>query len=93
MPRHIAMTDSLAAYVDAHAREDAVARRLRAETATLPQAGMQIGADQAAFLALLVRGIGARRRSFDAARGRGAGGLPALCGLAECAAAAVRGLG
>jgi predicted O-methyltransferase YrrM len=61
MPRHIAMTDALATYVDAHAREDAIARRLRAETATLPQAGMQIGADQGAFLALLVRGIGARR--------------------------------
>src|SRR5215475_9847741 len=35
--------------------------RLRAETAKLPQAGMQIGPDQAAFLSLLVRSIGARR--------------------------------
>jgi predicted O-methyltransferase YrrM len=61
MPRHIVMTDQITAYVDAHAREDAIARRLRAETAKLPQAGMQIGADQAAFLALLVRSIGARR--------------------------------
>jgi len=43
------------------ARESDVARRLREETARLPQAGMQIGADQAAFLALLVRSIGARR--------------------------------
>ena len=42
-------------------REDAVEKRLRAETATLAQGSMQIGADQAAFLALLIRLIGARR--------------------------------
>ena len=35
--------------------------RLREETARLPQAGMQIGADEAALLALLVRMLGARR--------------------------------
>ena len=38
-----------------------VERRLRAETARLPEAEMQIGADQAALLAMLVRAIGARR--------------------------------
>ncbi|HST28945.1 MAG TPA: class I SAM-dependent methyltransferase, partial [Rudaea sp.] len=38
-----------------------VAARLREETAKLPQAGMQIGPDQAAFLALLVRATGAKR--------------------------------
>jgi O-methyltransferase len=38
-----------------------VARRLRRETAGLPDAIMQIGADQGAFLALLTRAIGARR--------------------------------
>lgn len=42
------------------ARETDVQRKLRAETARLPQAGMQIGADQGALLALLVRTIGAR---------------------------------
>jgi predicted O-methyltransferase YrrM len=41
--------------------EGEVLRRLRTETARLPQAGMQIGPDQGAFLALLVRAIGARR--------------------------------
>src|SRR5213593_1260703 len=41
-------------------RETALQRRLRAETATLPHAGMQISADQGAFLALLARTIGAR---------------------------------
>lgn len=43
------------------ARESDVARRLREETARLPQAGMQIGADEAALLALLARMLGARR--------------------------------
>jgi predicted O-methyltransferase YrrM len=42
------------------ARETPVQKRLRAETARLPQGGMQIGADQGALLALLVRSIGAR---------------------------------
>ncbi len=41
--------------------ETPLQRRLRDETAKLPAAGMQIGADQGAFLALLVRLIGARR--------------------------------
>src|SRR4030095_8849919 len=35
--------------------------RLREETSKLPGAGMQIGADQGALLALLVELIGARR--------------------------------
>ena len=42
-------------------RETELQRRLRAETATLSGAGMQIGADEGALLALLVRLIGARR--------------------------------
>jgi predicted O-methyltransferase YrrM len=61
MTRHLAMSDKIEDYVLAHTRESQIAGRLRAETATLPQARMQIGADQAAFLALLVRSIGARR--------------------------------
>jgi len=59
--RQLAMTEHLESYVLGHSRESAVAARLRAETARLPQAGMQIGADQATFMALLVREIGARR--------------------------------
>jgi predicted O-methyltransferase YrrM len=43
------------------ARESALQQRLRAETAALPQGGMQIGADQGVLLAFLVRLIGARR--------------------------------
>ena len=42
-------------------RETRLQRRLRDDTAKLPAAGMQIGADQGAFLALLVRLTGARR--------------------------------
>jgi predicted O-methyltransferase YrrM len=61
MSRHLAITDRIEDYVLAHTHESEVARRLRAETATLPQARMQIGPDQAAFLALLVRSLGARK--------------------------------
>jgi predicted O-methyltransferase YrrM len=55
------MSDRIEEYVSAHARESDVARKLRAETAKLPEARMQIGTDQAAFLALLVRSLGAKR--------------------------------
>jgi len=41
-------------------RETRLQRRLRAETSALPHAGMQISADQGAFLALLARTIGAQ---------------------------------
>jgi len=40
--------------------ETPLQKRLRAETARLPQGGMQIGADQGALLALLVRSLHAR---------------------------------
>jgi predicted O-methyltransferase YrrM len=42
-------------------RETPIQRRLRAETARMPGAGMQIGADQGALLAMLIRIMGARR--------------------------------
>lgn len=52
----------LAAYVAAvGVRETAVQRRLRAVTRKLPRGSMQIGADQGAFMQVLVRAIGARR--------------------------------
>src|SRR4026208_924750 len=41
-------------------RETPLHVRLRAETAVLPEARMQIGPDQGALLALLARSIGAR---------------------------------
>jgi len=43
------------------ARESPVLQRLRAETARLPQGGMQIGADQGVLLSFLARLVGARR--------------------------------
>jgi predicted O-methyltransferase YrrM len=49
-------------YIHAHAvREREILRELRAATASLPNAGMQIGADQGQFMALLVKAMGARR--------------------------------
>jgi predicted O-methyltransferase YrrM len=56
------LPDAVERYVSGTiAHETPVQKRLRAETAKLPEAGMQIGADQGALLALLVRAIGARR--------------------------------
>lgn len=53
-----AAVDRYLAAVAVH--ESPLQRRLRAETAKLPQGGMQIGADQGTLLAFLVRLIGAR---------------------------------
>ena len=56
------LPDAVENYVcDTITRESSVLRRLREETARLPNAGMQIGSDLGAFLALLVRSIDARR--------------------------------
>ena len=58
----IDLPGKLAEYVVAvGVRENAVQRRLRAATRRIPMGGMQIGAEQAAFMQLLVRAIGARR--------------------------------
>jgi predicted O-methyltransferase YrrM len=57
---------SLPAHVERYVTEEIaletpLQKRLRAETAKLPQGGMQIGADQGRLLALLARSIGAKR--------------------------------
>jgi len=49
------------AYVTSLSPELDVARRLREETAQMPESGMQIGPDQAAFMSMLVRLLSARR--------------------------------
>jgi predicted O-methyltransferase YrrM len=55
-------SEDLARYVnETLVQETELQRRLRAETARLPGAGMQVSAEQGAFLAFLVRLIGARR--------------------------------
>ncbi len=56
------LPDAVETYVcETIAHDTPLQRRLRAETARLPEAGMQIGADLGALLALLARSIGARR--------------------------------
>jgi O-methyltransferase len=53
---------ALADYVDTNwLRDTPLKRRLREETAKLPQAGMQISAHQGQQMALLARAVGARR--------------------------------
>jgi len=53
---------ALADYVDANwLRESPLKRRLREETAKLPQAGMQISAHQGQQITWLARAVGARR--------------------------------
>ena len=55
------LSEELYAYLlDVSLRESPVMRRLREETASLEQARMQIGPDQAQFMALLVELLGAR---------------------------------
>jgi caffeoyl-CoA O-methyltransferase len=60
--RSISLTDSLYGYLlSVSLREPDVLRRLREETAALPNARMQIAPEQGQFMALLVRLMGARR--------------------------------
>ena len=60
--RNTALDEELRAYLVAHsARESAIQAGLREATRSQPAAGMQIGPEQAQFLGLLVKLIGARR--------------------------------
>src|SRR5947208_3419124 len=61
MAKRSLLPDAVAQYVAAFHRQTPPEQRLRAETATMPGAHMQIGPDQGAFFALLVRLLGARR--------------------------------
>src|SRR6516164_5778661 len=62
MGKQSLVPDAIEQYVsEVITRETPVQRRLREETAALPRARMQIGPDQGALLALLVRLTGARR--------------------------------
>jgi caffeoyl-CoA O-methyltransferase len=57
----IQVDDRLADYLDATNRpETPTQRKLRDDTGRMPNAGMQIGANQGSFMAFLVRLIGAR---------------------------------
>jgi predicted O-methyltransferase YrrM len=60
--RTLTMTDALVDYLrEVGLREHPVLAELRADTARLPMARMQIAPEQGAFMALLVRLTGARR--------------------------------
>jgi predicted O-methyltransferase YrrM len=60
--RTLDLTDQLYDYLlRVSLREPAILAELRAETAKLPGAGMQIGPEQGQFMALLVELIGAKR--------------------------------
>ena len=60
--RHPFLPERLSRYIVEHSvREPAVLKELRQATASNPLAGMQIGADQGQFMALLVQAIGAKR--------------------------------
>jgi len=62
MAKRSLLPDAIERYVaEAAARETPVQQRLRAETARLPEANMQIGQDQAALMSLLVHLTSARR--------------------------------
>ncbi len=56
------LPQNIARYIEKHSvREPQILRELRAATAAVPMSGMQIGADQGQFMALLVQAIGAKR--------------------------------
>ena len=60
--RRLQITDEIHRYLVEHSvREPDVLARLRATTAPLPQAGMQIGPEQGQLMALLARLVGAKR--------------------------------
>lgn len=56
------LPEKISRYIAEHSvREPEILKELRAATASLPNAGMQIGADQGQFMALLVQAMGAKR--------------------------------
>src|SRR5688500_451110 len=60
--RTLNLTDDLVAYVHKYGvRENPVLAKLRERTAALPEHNMQIGPEQGALMAMLVRLIGAKR--------------------------------
>ena len=62
MSRSFLIPETLSPYIEgAWLREAEALKELRAETASMDEAGMQIGPDQGQFMGFLVRAIGARK--------------------------------
>ena len=62
MSRSFLIPDNLTPYIEgAWLREPEALKELRAETAPMEEAGMQIGPDQGQFMGFLVRAIGAKK--------------------------------
>ena len=56
------LPEDIERYIQEHAvREPQILRELRAATKSVPHSGMQIGADQGQFMAMLVKLVGAKR--------------------------------
>lgn len=59
--RHLKITTALQSYIFDHSvNDDDILRALRAETAEMPLAGMQISAEQGQFMGLMIQALGAR---------------------------------
>ena len=83
MLRQVVLSADLCRYViEVGTRETAVQRRLREDTAKLPRAHWQIGADQAQFMTFLVKAIGARQ-ALEIGTFRGYSALAIAAGLPE----------
>jgi predicted O-methyltransferase YrrM len=55
------LPDDVAAYIErTFSEESQILKKIREVTATMPEAGMQISADQGKFLSILVKSIGAK---------------------------------
>ena len=83
MAKRTLLPDAIENYVcDLMSPETSTARRLREETAALPNASMQIGPDQAAFMAMLVR-ISNTRRALEIGTFTGYSALAVALALPE----------
>jgi predicted O-methyltransferase YrrM len=81
MLRQVVLSADLSRYViEAGLRETAVQRRLREDTAQVPRANWQSGADQAQFMTFLVQLIGARQ-ALEIGTFRGYSALAIATGL------------
>jgi predicted O-methyltransferase YrrM len=83
MLKQVVLSADLSNYViEVGTRETAVQRRLREDTAKVPHARMQSGADQAQFMTFLVKLIGARQ-ALEIGVFRGYSALAIATGLPE----------